>query len=63
MVVVVAPEVVVVAPAVVVVVAWVTVTPQTDWAMIRSPTAVGPRRRMWAPLTVMEPSALVICSL
>jgi len=39
------------------------VTPQTTWPMIRSPVAKGPSRYWWAALTVIEPSALTICSL
>jgi hypothetical protein len=61
-VVVVVGAVVVVVGAVVVVVV-TSVTPQTDWPMIRSPAAVGPRRYRWAALTVIVPSELTTCSL
>jgi hypothetical protein len=40
-----------------------TVTPQRDWPMMTSPTAVGPRRYSCAALTVIEPSGFTTCSL
>src|SRR4051812_23745892 len=39
------------------------VMPQVALVTTMSPTAVGPSRYMWAPTTVLEPSALVACSL